>query len=144
MSKITVVRLAAYALAPEVIEIDNDLKSMQALVGGPIEHVSSGNYGDTSILSKYDIWCNEEGLLAKDILFNVYLGILGRDAKADLCLAGDIFVSGSDEEGDTTSVDKDDISLIVAALSERTTANHKRQEALRRLAILKDYEQHDK
>ena len=135
MSKITVVRLGVGTLTPEVIEIDNDLKSMQSLVGGPIEHVSSSNYGDTSILSEYDIWCNEEGLLVKDILFNVYLGILGRNAKPDLCLAGDIFVAGSDEEGDIVSVDKDDIPLIIAALSERMTANHKRKKLLKLIVM---------
>lgn len=128
MSKINVVHFKADSIMPKLIEIEDDLKSMQKLVGGLIEHASTADYGDKSVLSKYDIWCNEEGLLADKIVFNI-------EMDANTSLAGDIFVAGSDEEGATTSVDIADVPHVIAELASRMVMNEARKECRSRIAV---------
>ena len=95
MSNITVI-VCEPGKKPEVRVIDNGLKAMQAIVGGYIELVRS-------YLPPYDIYCNEEGLI-EDLPINLF-GIRGT-----------FFISKSDEEYESVSLDQFDIDAILMRL----------------------------
>jgi hypothetical protein len=83
---------------PLVVEIDNSLDEMKAIVGGWIEIVSLGG--------GLDLCCNEEGKLM-GLPPNVSL-FGGQDI-----VAGDCFLLRHDDEGEAVSVTATDIKKYV-------------------------------
>lgn len=73
---------------PKVIEVKNDLKPLQDLVGGYIECVR--------ISSNVSLVCNEEGKL-KDLSYNLALLSKGGEDIVDV-IFGDCFLVGNDKE----------------------------------------------
>lgn len=80
---------------PMVVEIDDSLEAMQAVVGGYLEVV---------VVDGLDLWCNEEGLI-DDMPFNRLMG--------GHAIHGDFFLARHDDEGDSTSVTAADIAKFV-------------------------------
>jgi hypothetical protein len=80
---------------PLVVEIDDDLDAMQAQVGGMIQIVE---------VDGMDLVCNEEGLVL-NLPFNRVVG--------GHYIHGDFFLARHDDEGNTTTVTKDDIKRLV-------------------------------
>lgn len=78
--------VAAPGAKPVISNIDPSLKSLQSIVGGLVECVHVGGL---------DLWVNEEGLLL-DLPFN-------REIEG-IPLVGTILVTGTDGEGELTSL----------------------------------------
>lgn len=84
---------------PKVIEYEDTLENMQELVGGYIEAITLDDDGAT-------LWCNEEGK---------YNGMLPNrplyDSKGNVAdiLYGNIFITGSNDEGETISLTEEQI-----------------------------------
>ena len=91
MSEIAVL-IVEPGLEPRVTEIGNDLRSMQAVVGGYIEAVPLG--GDAVLI------CNEEGKL-DGLPFNRRFG--------NDILVGTFFIASSDDLGEFVSLPNSDI-----------------------------------
>lgn len=86
-----------------VEEIGNDLKSMQAIVGGYVEHVTM-----TGEFRGLHLWLNEDGRLRP---FPVWLTPFHPQP-----LAGDFFITRDDAEGELASLRDEDIELLYAAI----------------------------
>lgn len=91
---------------PEEREIDNDLKTMQELVGGFIEAVPMKfRYADTEETDRVDLICNEEGKIF-DMPRNRYIPELYYDV-----VCGTFFLAGVGGE-DFTSLTEDQIKRL--------------------------------
>lgn len=141
---LTVLHLKAGDLHPEVKVIPHELENLQALVGGWLDVVRAGNYlpealADTA-LSKYDIWVNDEGLI-NNLPFNICLNVQALTEKryeyAGI-LAGDIFLAGRDDEGNTTSIQLEDVPELKRVLQTLMLTNQERQEKLQRFMEAND------
>lgn len=88
---------------PKEEEVGTDLKSIQAIVGGYVEHVKLRNPRFVGL----HLWVNEMGI--PDGL-PVYPQPLypGR-------IHGDFFVTRLDQEGETKSLTENDVRLVIAA-----------------------------
>lgn len=141
---LTVLHLKAGDLHPEVKVIPHELENLQALVGGWLDVVRAGSYlpealADTA-LSKYDIWVNEEGLI-NNLPFNICLNVQELMAKRyDYAgiLAGDIFLAGHDDEGNTISIQMEDVPELKRVLQGLMLTNQERQEKLQRFMEVSD------
>lgn len=85
-------------------EIGEDLKSMQAIVGGYVEHVTlRGRFAGLHL------WVNEQGRLDGLPLYSTpfYPEVL----------AGDFFITRLDDEGDTAGLKDEDVALLREVVS---------------------------
>ena len=141
---LTVLHLKAGELQPEVKVIQHTLENLQGLVGGLLDVVRAGSYlpeaiADTA-LSKYDIWVNDEGLI-NNLPFNICLNVQEIMAKRyDYAgiLAGDIFLAGHDDDGNTTSIQLEDVPELKRVLQTLMLTNQERQEKLQRFMEVSD------
>ena len=135
---LTVLHLKAGDLHPEVKVIPHELENLQALVGGWLDVVRAGNYlpealADTA-LSKYDIWVNDEGLI-NQLPFNICLNqheLMAKHYDYAGILAGDIFLAGHDDEGNTTSIHMEDVPELQRVLQGLMLSNPERKANLQR------------
>lgn len=135
---LTVLHLKAGELQPEVKVIQHTLENLQGLVGGWLDAVRAGSYLPEALantaLSKYDIWVNDEGLI-NNLPFNICLNVQALTEKRyDYAgiLAGDIFLAGRDDEGNTTSIQLEDVPELKRVLQTLMLTNQERQEKLQR------------
>ena len=135
---LTVLHLKAGDLHPEVKAIPHELENLQALVGGWLDVVRAGNYLPKALantaLSKYDIWVNDEGLL-NQLPFNICLNrgeLMAKRYDYAGILAGDIFLAGHDDDGNTTSIQLEDVPELKRVLQTLMLTNQERQEKLQR------------
>ena len=141
---LTVLHLKAGDLHPEVKAIPHELENLQALVGGWLDVVRAGSYlpeaiADTA-LSKYDIWVNDEGLV-NQLPFNICLNrheLTAKRYEYAGILAGDIFLAGRDDEGNTTSIQLEDVPELKRVLQTLMLTNQERQEKLQRFMEVSD------
>ena len=141
---LTVLHLKAGELQPEVKVIQHTLENLQGLVGGLLDVVRAGSYlpeaiADTA-LSKYDIWVNDEGLI-NNLPFNICLNVQEIMAKRyDYAgiLAGDIFLAGHDDDGNTTSIELEDVPELKRVLQTLMLSNPERKEKLQRSIAMID------
>ena len=141
---LTVLHLKAGDLHPEVKAIPHELENLQALVGGWLDVVRAGNYLPKALantaLSKYDIWVNDEGLI-NNLPFNICLNVQALTEKRyDYAgiLAGDIFLAGRDDEGNTTSIQLEDVPELKRVLQTLMLTNQERQEKLQSFMEVSD------
>ena len=135
---LTVLHLKAGELQPEVKVIQHTLENLQGLVGGWLDVVRAGSYLPEALahtaLAKYDIWVNDEGLI-NNLPFNICLNVQALTEKryeyAGI-LAGDIFLAGHDGEGNTTSIQLEDVPELKRVLQTLMLTNQERQEKLQR------------
>ena len=135
---LTVLHLKAGELQPEVKVIPHELENLQALVGGWLDVVRAGSYlpktlADTA-LAKHDIWVNDEGLI-NNLPFNICLNNSELTAKRyDYAgiLAGDIFLAGHDDDGNTTSIQLEDVPELKRVLQGLMLVNPEREAKLQR------------
>lgn len=135
---ITILRLRAGDLEPVIEIIPHTLENLQGLVGGLLDVVRAGNYLPealaNTVLAKYDIWVNDEGLI-DNLPFNICLNVQELMAKRyDYAgiLAGDIFLAGHDDEGNTTSVQLEDVPELKRVLQGLMLSNPERKANLQR------------
>lgn len=135
---LTVLHLKAGELQPEVKVIQHTLENLQGLVGGWLDAVRAGSYLPEALantaLSKYDIWVNDEGLI-NNLPFNICLNVQALTEKRyDYAgiLAGDIFLAGHDDDGNTTSIQLEDVPELKRVLQTLMLTNQERQEKLQR------------
>ena len=141
---LTVLHLKAGDLHPEVKAIPHELENLQALVGGWLDVVRAGSYlpeaiADTA-LSKYDIWVNDEGLV-NQLPFNICLNrheLAAKRYEYAGILAGDIFLAGRDDEGNTTSIQLEDVPELKRVLQTLMLTNQERQEKLQSFMEVSD------
>ena len=141
---LTVLHLKAGDLHPEVKAIPHELENLQALVGGWLDVVRAGNYLPKALantaLSKYDIWVNDEGLL-NQLPFNICLNrgeLMAKRYDYAGILAGDIFLAGRDDEGNTTSIQLEDVPELKRVLQTLMLTNQERQEKLQSFMEVSD------
>lgn len=126
MNKIKVVKLDVADLQPTVAEVPDTVESFQHIIGGCFDVISPAHYLPqeldglkmAEVIKKYDIYCDDEGLVKKSLL-NITLNPFELKRKnydyAGL-IFGNIFVAGSDKEGNTASVADEDIKHIMMFL----------------------------
>lgn len=85
---------------PEAVEITGTLESMQAVVGGFVEHVS--------LTQTLDIWVNEEGLLLQ-LPYNRTLAT----PFGEIPLFGTILVTSHDEQGETIGLTDGQVNFVL-------------------------------
>ena len=141
---LTVLHLKAGDLHPEVKAIPHELENLQALVGGWLDVVRAGNYLPKALantaLSKYDIWVNDEGLL-NQLPFNICLNrgeLMAKRYDYAGILAGDIFLAGHDDDGNTTSIQLEDVPELKRVLQTLMLTNQERQEKLQSFMEVSD------
>ena len=141
---LTVLHLKAGDLHPEVKAIPHELENLQALVGGWLDVVRAGNYLPKALantaLSKYDIWVNDEGLV-NQLPFNICLNrheLMAKRYDYAGILAGDIFLAGRDDEGNTTSIQLEDVPELKRVLQTLMLTNQERQEKLQSFMEVSD------
>ena len=141
---LTVLHLKAGELQPEVKVIQHTLDNLQALVGGWLDVVRAGSYLPEALantaLSKYDIWVNDEGLI-NQLPFNICLNrheLMAKRYDYAGILAGDIFLAGRDDEGNTTSIQLEDVPELKRVLQALMLTNQERQEKLQRFMEVSD------
>ena len=100
------VLLIPYNKEPEVIEIDNKLEAMQALVGGLIQAVHVESDGDDG--AGVDVWCNEEFLMLYPEQRNRMV-ITAGEIGYPLWIHGPFYVARTDDDGNTLSLTDADI-----------------------------------
>ena len=143
---ITVLHLRAGGLEPVIEVLPHTLKNLQGLVGGWLGVVRAGSYLPETLantaLSKYDIWVNDEGLI-DNLPFNICLNVQELTAKryeyAGI-LAGDIFLAGHDDEGNTTSIQLEDVPELKRVLQGLMLSNPERKAKLQRSIAMIDGE----
>ena len=141
---LTVLHLKAGDLEPVIEVLPHTLKNLQALVGGWLDVVHAGGYLPEELahtaLAKYDIWVNDEGLI-DNLPFNICLNVQALTEKryeyAGI-LAGDIFLAGRDDEGNTTSIQLEDVPELKRVLQTLMLTNQERQEKLQRFMEVSD------
>ena len=141
---IAVLHLKAGDLEPVIEIIPHTLENLHALVGGWLDVVRAGSYLPEALantaLAKYDIWVNDEGLI-NQLPFNICLNRHELTAKRyDYAgiLAGDIFLAGRDDEGNTTSIQLEDVPELKRVLQTLMLTNQERQEKLQRFMEVSD------
>ena len=141
---ITVLHLKAGDLEPVIEIIPHTLENLQALVGGWLDVVRAGGYLPDELahtaLAKYDIWVNDEGLI-NQLSFNICLNRHELTAKRyDYAgiLAGDIFLAGRDDDGNTTSIEFADVPELKRVLQTLMLTNQERQEKLQSFMEVSD------
>ena len=135
---IAVLHLKAGGLEPVVEVLPHTLENLQGLVGGLLDVVRAGSYlpeaiADTA-LAKYDIWVNDEGLINK-LPFNICLNrqeLIAKRYDYAGILAGDIFLAGHDSDGNTTSIQLDDMPELERVLQSLMLVNPERKAKLQR------------
>ena len=141
---LTVLHLKAGELQPEVKVIQHTLENLQGLVGGLLDVVRAGGYLPDELahtaLAKCDIWVNDEGLI-NNLPFNICLNVQALTEKryeyAGI-LAGDIFLAGRDDDGNTTSIELSDVPELKRVLQTLMLTNQERQEKLQRFMEVSD------
>ena len=141
---ITVLHLRAGDLEPVIEIIPHTLENLQGLVGGWLDVVRAGSYlpealADTA-LAKYDIWVNDEGLI-NQLPFNICLNrheLMAKRYDYAGILAGDIFLAGRDDEGNTTSIQLEDVPELKRVLQTLMLSNPERKEKLQRSMAMID------
>ena len=144
---ITVLHLRAGDLEPVIEIIPHTLENLHALVGGWLDVVRAGSYLPKTLantaLSKYDIWVNDEGLI-DNLPFNICLNVQELTAKryeyAGI-LVGDIFLAGHDDEGNTTSIQLEDVPELKRVLQGLMLSNPERKAKLQRSIAAIDREE---
>ena len=141
---LTILHLKAGDLQPQTRVIVNKLDNLQALVGGWLDVVRAGGYLPDELahtaLAKYDIWVNDEGLI-NNLPFNICLNVQALTEKRyDYAgiLAGDIFLAGRDDEGNTTSIQLEDVPELKRVLQTLMLSNPERKEKLQRSMAMID------
>ena len=141
---IAVLHLKAGGLEPVIEIIPHTLENLQGLVGGWLDVVRAGSYlpealADTA-LAKYDIWVNDEGLV-NQLPFNICLNrheLMAKRYDYAGILAGDIFLAGHDDEGNTTSIQLEDVPELKRVLQTLMLTNQERQEKLQSFMEVSD------
>ena len=141
---ITVLHLKACDLEPVIEIIPHTLENLQALVGGWLDVVRDGSYLPDELahtaLAKYDIWVNDEGLISQ-LPFNICLNrheLMAKRYDYAGILAGDIFLAGRDDEGNTTSIQLEDVPELKRVLQTLMLTNQERQEKLQSFMEVSD------
>lgn len=135
---ITILHLRAGDLEPVIEIIPHTLENLHALVGGWLDVVRAGGYLPDELahtaLAKYDIWVNDEGLI-NNLPFNICLNVQALTEKryeyAGI-LAGDIFLAGHDDDGNTTSIQLEDVPELKRVLQGLMLSNPERKAKLQR------------
>ena len=141
---LTILHLKAGDLQPQTRVIVDKLDNLQALVGGWLDVVRAGGYLPDELahtaLAKYDIWVNDEGLI-NNLPFNICLNVQALTEKryeyAGI-LSGDIFLAGRDDDGNTTSIQLEDVPELKRVLQTLMLTNQERQEKLQRFMEVSD------
>lgn len=141
---ITILHLRAGDLEPVIEIIPHTLENLHALVGGCLDVVRAGSYLPEALantaLAKYDIWVNDEGLI-NNLPFNICLNVQALTEKryeyAGI-LAGDIFLAGHDDDGNTTSIEFSDVPELKRVLQTLMLTNQERQEKLQSFMEVSD------
>ena len=141
---ITILHLRAGDLEPVIEIIPHTLENLQGLVGGWLDVVRAGSYLPEALahtaLAKYDIWVNDEGLI-NNLPFNICLNVQALTEKryeyAGI-LSGDIFLAGRDDEGNTTSIQLEDVPELKRVLQTLMLTNQERQEKLQSFMEVSD------
>ena len=135
---IAVLHLKTGGLEPVVEVLPHTLEKLQGLVGGWLDVVRAGSYLPEALantaLSKYDIWVNDEGLI-NQLPFNICLNrgeLMAKRYDYAGILAGDIFLAGHDDEGNTTSIQLEDVLELKRVLQTLMLTNQERQEKLQK------------
>ena len=141
---IKVLRLRAGDLEPVIEIIPHTLENLQGLVGGWLDVVRAGGYLPDELahtaLAKYDIWVNDEGLI-NQLPFNICLNrheLMAKRYDYAGILAGDIFLAGRDDEGNTTSIQLEDVPELKRVLQTLMLTNQERQEKLQSFMEVSD------
>ena len=141
---ITILHLKAGDFEPVIEIIPHTLDNLQGLVGGWLDVVRAGGYLPDELahtaLAKYDIWVNDEGLI-NNLPFNICLNVQALTEKRyDYAgiLAGDIFLAGRDDEGNTTSIQLEDVPELKRVLQTLMLSNPERKEKLQRSMAMID------
>ena len=141
---ITVLHLKAGDLEPVIEIIPHTLENLQALVGGWLDVVRTGMYLPEGLantaLSKYDIWVNDEGLI-NQLPFNICLNqheLMAKRYDYAGILAGDIFLAGRDDDGNTISIQLEDVPELKRVLQALMLTNQERQEKLQKFMEVSD------
>ena len=141
---ITILHLRAGDLEPVIEIIPHTLENLQALVGGWLDVVRAGGYLPDELahtaLAKYDIWVNDEGLI-NQLPFNICLNrheLMAKRYDYAGILAGDIFLAGRDDEGNTTSIQLEDVPELKRVLQTLMLTNQERQEKLQSFMEVSD------
>ena len=141
---ITILYLRAGDLEPVIEVLPHTLENLQGLVGGWLDVVRAGGYLPDELahtaLAKYDIWVNDEGLI-NNLPFNICLNVQALTKKryeyAGI-LAGDIFLAVHDDEGNTTSIQLEDVPELKRVLQTLMLSNPERKEKLQRSMAMID------
>ena len=135
---IAVLHLKAGDLEPVIEIIPHTLENLQGLVGGWLDVVRAGGYLPDELahtaLAKYDIWVNDEGLI-NQLPFNICLNrqeLIAKRYDYAGILAGDIFLAGHDSDGNTTSIQLDDMPELERVLQSLMLVNPERKAKLQR------------
>lgn len=141
---ITILHLRAGDLEPVIEIIPHTLENLQGLVGGWLDVVRAGSYLPEALahtaLSKYDIWVNDEGLI-NQLSFNICLNrheLMEKRYDYAGILAGDIFLAGHDDDGNTTSIQLEDVPELKRVLQTLMLSNPERKEKLQRSMAMID------
>lgn len=141
---IAVLHLKAGDLEPVIEIIPHTLENLHALVGGWLDVVRAGSYLPEALantaLAKYDIWVNDEGLI-NQLQFNICLNrheLMAKRYDYAGILAGDIFLAGHDDDGNTTSIELSDVPELKRVLQTLMLTNQERQEKLQRFMEVSD------
>ena len=141
---IAVLHLKAGGLEPVVEVLPHTLENLQGLVGGWLDVVRAGGYLPDELahtaLAKYDIWVNDEGLL-NQLPFNICLNrgeLMAKRYDYAGILAGDIFLAGHDDDGNTTSIQLEDVPELKRVLQTLMLSNPERKEKLQRSIAMID------
>lgn len=143
---LTVLHLKAGELQPEVKVIQHTLENLQGLVGGWLDVVRAGSYLPEALahtaLAKYDIWVNDEGLV-NQLPFNICLNqheLMAKRYDYAGILAGDIFLAGRDDDGNTISIQLEDVPELKRVLQGLMLSNPERKAKLQRSIAMIDRE----
>ena len=141
---IAVLHLKAGGLEPVVEVLPHTLENLQGLVGGWLDVVRAGSYLPEALantaLAKYDIWVNDEGLI-NQLPFNICLNrgeLMAKRYDYAGILAGDVFLAGHDDEGNTTSIQLEDVPELKRVLQTLMLSNPERKEKLQRSMAMID------
>ena len=138
---ITVIVIPADKAQAEVREIPKGFQELQKLVNGTFDIVSPACYlpagMQESALAKYDLFVNDEGILLH-MLPNICINrarLLAKDYDYAGILFGNVVIAGHDEEGNTTSIDLDDLPELVDLIGSLMLYNDERANAGRSVTL---------